>query len=266
MRSIQILLPLVCLLLAPALRAQTAGGRQVRVLLEDTHRQARNQGRYNFAQGVMARVLEEEGATVESSSRLVSPGRDLTVELLSRFDMVIMNGRYRPDNAAAFAAETIQAVERYVYTGGFLFVIAWGGHIGDGDHFSFYNPLLKPYGIKLDTTEFLYKPALVDRRGKEHPLMKDLDFIRPLHGTTLTTSNPKSWVLARIDDKPCLCVVPHGLGWVVVLGGGSGWQNQGMEDRPPFKPDAERVEVNQRLVRNLAGWLRIHQPMSSIFR
>jgi len=248
MRFLFLLLPFA--LLASDMLAQDTPAAGVRVLLEDLHRQARDQERYNFAQGILARVLEDEGLQVESSHSIFKSPKELTPEALSKFDLIVMNGRYRPDFGAAFAPETIRAVREYVLAGGFLLVVASGGHVGDGDHFSFYNPLLKPFGVQFDVTQAMYGHAEVDPRSREHPLTKDMDFIRPLHGTTLTTSNPQAWILARLNKQPCLAFIPHGLGWVCVLGGGSGWMNQGMD--PKIAKDKEGVAANQRLIRNLA--------------
>ncbi len=238
--------------------ARPAAG--IRVLLEDLHGQSRDRdGGLNFAQGALARVLTQEGARVSSASRVLKSPDRLTAEALQAYDLVVMNGRYTGVAAPFFAPETVRTFDRYVKGGGFLLVIAGGARLGDGRQAGFYNALLAPSGVRFDAAERVPDFAgVIRRRDLEHPLTQRLDRLCPLHGTTLSSRNPQARYLAYLDNKPCLAVAPHGLGWIVALGGGSGWMNQGLETAPPIARDPRIAEPNRQFLRNLAAWVKMH--------
>ena len=247
----------------------------VRVLLEDLHNQSRISDNGNFGQPCVKRVLTEEGAVVDCTMNELKAGNDgqrrLTMAFLRKYDLVISHGRYNgtapcgaapgsvlknyktPQIVEVFADDEIKALRDYIAEGGFVLAISGGGTLGYGCGLPLYNPLLRPFGVEVDNvkSEGLGAPSLP--RDREHPLLHDIDALFPVFPTTLTVTNPAAIHLAFLKDKPLLTTVPHGLGWLIVLGGGSGWMNQGM-DNPKLQ---ERAGQNRQLLRNLVGWVSV---------
>lgn len=232
----------------------------IRVLLETLHHQSRLIPGKNFSQTIMAQVLKEEGAEVEESHRVVERVEELTEAEFGAYDLVIMNGRYsgerQPDT---FSPEVLKALDNYVISGGYLLVISGGSGLGGGVSLPFYNPLTSRYGVEVQPGPGRTGPALTPTlRDQEHPLVRDIEVLYPCHGTTLKLTNREAVPLAFLDKEPCLAVVPRGFGWVIILGGGSGWMNQGMDPTiVTNKGQPERMEANQKLIRNLMDWLQL---------
>jgi hypothetical protein len=247
-------------MLGTACAAETQERPVIRVLLETLHHQSRLIPGRNFSQTMMAQVLKEQGAEVEESHRVLERAEELTEAEFSAYDLVVMNGRYsgkrEPD---AFSPEVLKALDNYVISGGYLLVISGGSGLGAGVSLPFYNPLMSRYGVEVlpgpGRTGRALTPTLQDQ---EHPLVRDIEALYPCHGTTLKLTNREAVPLAFLDKEPCLAVVPRGFGWVIILGGGSGWMDQGMD--PAIitnKGQTERMEANQKLIRNLVDWLQL---------
>jgi hypothetical protein len=233
----------------------TANKPAIRVLLETMHHEATLKGlRFNFSQLMLKTVLREEGALVEDSATVFGSPEKLSKEGLKPYDLIILNGRLSGDlSPKAFSPETLKLLEEHVFRGGFLLVIAGSADFGKGEALPLYNPLLSQFGMTFND-----RPATVSgtqirpselEQDREHPLLRELEILYPCHGTTLKLTNHKAHALAFLGDEPCLAVVPHGFGWVVALGGGSGWMNQGMD--PQRQPKANFARANQQFVRNL---------------
>lgn len=227
----------------------------IRVLLETMHHEATLKDlRFNFSQLILKTVLGEEGALVEDSATVFGSPEKLSKEGLKPYDLIILNGRLSGDlTPRVFSPETLKLLEDHVFRGGFLLVIAGSADFGKGEALPFYNPLLTQFGMTFND-----RPATVPgtqmrpsqlEQDREHPLLRELEMLYPCHGTTLKLTNRKAHALAFLGDEPCLAVVPHGFGWVIALGGGSGWMNQGMD--PQRQPKANFARANQQFVRNL---------------
>jgi hypothetical protein len=235
----------------------------VRVLLDTLHREARAQDeRTNFGQGIMTAVLRSCGATVDDSAVVMRVPEAITRDSLKPYDLVILNGRLRGRPAPeAFSPAVIKALDDHVFTGGFLLIISSSVEAGDGSSPGFFNPLLDKFGMAFND-----KPAAVPgtqirpaslEQDREHPLLHDIGVLNPVHGTTLALKSRKIHALAFLGDEPCLAVAPHGFGWCVALGGGSGWMNQGMDPRSPSKIKGTIGEPNQQFIRNLVNLVRV---------
>ena len=227
----------------------------IRVLLETLHHEATLKDlRFNFSQLILKTVLSEEGALVEDSTTVFGSPENLSKEGLKPYDLIILNGRLRgPHTPEAFAPETLKLFEDHVFRGGFLLVIAGSADLGTGESLPFYNPLLTQFGMTFNDRPATLpgtqiRPSQLEQ-DREHPLLHELEMLYPCHGTTLKLTNRKAHALAFLGDEPCLAVAPHGFGWVIALGGGSGWMNQGMD--PQRLPKANFAKANQQFVRKL---------------
>lgn len=236
---------------------------KVRVLLETMHLEARSEdGRSNFGQGIMTRVLRSCGATVDDSVVVMREPGAITRDSLKPYDLVILNGRLRGRQAPdAFSPQVIKALEEHVFTGAFMLVISSSVEFGDGSGPGFFNPLLSKFGMTFND-----KPAAVPgtqirpaslEQDREHPLLTEIGVLNPIHGTTLTLKTRRIHSLAFLGDEPCLAVASHGFGWCIALGGGSGWMNQGMDPQGPSKLKSTISEPNQQLIRNLVNLVRV---------
>jgi hypothetical protein len=230
----------------------------IRVLLEDSHDQSRVPGaKYNFGQTYFHEMLVKTGAKVETTTGVQGKvRRALSLDLLKGYDLVISHGKYNtgPTIRHPFLDEEIEAIGDYVVRGGFLMVIS--GVLGREDEPQFYNPLLKQFGVAISNDLAPGKVAALS--DMEDPLIHGVPFIYPIWGGTLNLSNPNARVLASFDKKPVLAYVPYGEGFVIVVGGGTAWMNQGFTPRDDDSEVQKTVRENKvRLMMNLLRWVDI---------
>jgi hypothetical protein len=210
----------------------------------------------------MTGVLQSCGAAVDDSAVVMGTPDAITRDSLKPYDLVILNGRLQGRPAPeAFSPRVIKAMEEHVFTGAFMLVISSSMEAGDGSSPGFFNPLLNKFGMTFND-----KPAAIPgtqirpaslEQDREHPLLHDIGVLNPIHGTTLTLKSRRIHALAFLGDEPCLAVAPHGLGWCIALGGGSGWMNQGMDPRSPSRIKGTIGEPNQQFIRNLVNLVRV---------
>jgi hypothetical protein len=231
----------------------------VSVLLEDLHNQSRTggtEGSANFGQDKLKGVLEGSGAEVSDTLMLlanVPPAeRKLTPALLSRFDVVISNGRYAspsPRIVEFFAKEEIEALDDYMRRGGIFFAICAGATLGKGCVPPLYNPLLKDFGVQVAFDENPGSRDVPAVKSFKHPLLEDIPALRLLFATSLQVTNREAKALFKLDNRPVMVVIPRGKGALIVAGGGSGWMNQGIELSPP-----SCAEPQKKFLKNLVAW------------
>ncbi len=232
----------------------------VTVLLETLHNQSRAEGREgsaNFGVGKLKEVLEKSGAEVSNTLSLLNtvpaPQRRLNLDLLSRFDVVISNGRYPLASTPIielFYKEEVEALDEYMKQGGILFITCAGATLGFGCEPPLYNPMLQNFGVQVAFDDIKGAPEVQAVKNMKHPLMEGLPALRPMFPTSLVVTNQEAKILYKLDGRPMMVLIPRGKGALIVAGGGSGWMNQGIEMNA-----SSCTEPQKKFLKNLVEWV-----------
>jgi hypothetical protein len=192
---------------------------------------------------------KQDGTPTKELALIAFPTRELFVEKLDEFDLVIFD-RYRRQTVlpAAYMAN----IARYVADGGAV-LIASGPDLA-GDDGLYYTPLsdiiaAAPTGQVLEGP---FKPELTDQ-GKKHPVTSGLPGSageEPSWGRWFrlveTTTSSGETVMSGLDGKPLLVLARQGEGRVAQLLSDQGWLwSRGFEGGGP----------QTELLRRMAHWL-----------
>jgi hypothetical protein len=192
---------------------------------------------------------KQDGTPTRELALIAFPTRELFVDKLDQFDLVIFD-RYRRQTVlpAAYMAN----IARYVAEGGAV-LIASGPDLADEDGL-YYTPLsdviaATPTG---KVSEGPFKPQLT-AQGRKHPVTRDLPGSageEPSWGRWFrlvdTDAKPEETVMSGLDDRPLLVLSRQGEGRVAQLLSDQGWLwARGYEGGGP----------QTELLRRLAHWL-----------
>jgi hypothetical protein len=192
---------------------------------------------------------KQDGTPTKELALIAFPTRELFVEKLDEFDLVIFD-RYRRQTVlpAAYMAN----IARYVADGGAV-LIASGPDLA-GDDGLYFTPLsdiiaAAPTGQVLEGP---FKPALTEQ-GKKHPVTSGLPGSggdEPSWGRWFrlveTTTSTGETVMSGLDGKPLLVLARQGEGRVAQLLSDQGWLwSRGFEGGGP----------QTELLRRMAHWL-----------
>ncbi|WP_421694101.1 hypothetical protein [Aestuariivirga sp.] len=192
---------------------------------------------------------KQDGTPTKELALIAFPTRELFVEKLDQFDLVIFD-RYRRQTVlpAAYMAN----IARYVADGGAV-LIASGPDLA-GEDGLYYTPLsdiiaAAPTG---EVLEGPFKPELTTQ-GRKHPVTKDLpgsEGKTPSWGRWFrlvdTTTSSGETVMSGLDGKPLLVLSHQGKGRVAQLLSDQGWLwARGFEGGGP----------QTELLRRMAHWL-----------
>jgi hypothetical protein len=192
---------------------------------------------------------KQDGTPTKELALIAFPTRELFVEKLDEFDLVIFD-RYRRQTVlpAAYMAN----IARYVADGGAV-LIASGPDLAGED--GLYNTPLSDIIAAAPTGQVLegpFKPELTDQ-GKKHPVTSGLpgsDGAEPSWGRWFrlveTTTTGGETVMSGLDGKPLLVLARQGEGRVAQLLSDQGWLwSRGFEGGGP----------QTELLRRMAHWL-----------
>lgn len=192
---------------------------------------------------------KQDGTPTRELALIAFPTRELFVDKLDQFDLVIFD-RYRRQTVlpAAYMANIV----RYVEEGGAV-LIASGPDLA-GDDGLYFTPLsdiiaAAPTG---EVLEGAFKPELT-RPGQKHPVTKDLPGSAaepPSWGRWFrlvdTEAKPEDTLMSGLEDKPLLVLSRYGEGRVAQLLSDQGWLwARGFEGGGP----------QTELLRRMAHWL-----------
>lgn len=192
---------------------------------------------------------KQDGTPTKELALIAFPTRELFVEKLDQFDLVIFD-RYRRQTVlpAAYMAN----IARYVADGGAV-LIASGPDLADEDGL-YYTPLSDiisavPTG---DVLEGPFKPELT-AQGRKHPVTRELpgsEGETPSWGRWFrlvdTSAQDEDTVMSGLDGKPLLVLSRQGEGRVAQLLSDQGWLwARGFEGGGP----------QTELLRRMAHWL-----------
>jgi tetratricopeptide (TPR) repeat protein len=202
-------------------------------------------GSNNFGQYEILRALVDAGYTTHSTGR---SERTLPAgDILGKYGLVIMNGRYCGTDEPPIPECAIETLVSYVNGGGSLLVIASGSELGQGKMPQFYNRLVSRFGLRF--REGMTLPY-DNRRGAltDHPSVSGLRGFWAAYGVAVD-AEPRQ-VLGYCGKEPVIALADYGAGRVIVTGMGSGFTGQGMG-----KNEGENAEMNKALVVRLAAYL-----------
>lgn len=192
---------------------------------------------------------KQDGTPTRELALIAFPTRELFVDKLDQFDLVIFD-RYRRQTVlpAAYMANIV----RYVEEGGAV-LIASGPDLA-GDDGLYFTPLsdiiaAAPTG---EVLEGAFRPELT-RPGQKHPVTKDLPGSAaepPGWGRWFrlvdTEAKPEDTLMSGLEDKPLLVLSRYGQGRVAQLLSDQGWLwARGFEGGGP----------QTELLRRMAHWL-----------
>ena len=192
---------------------------------------------------------KQDGTPTKELALIAFPTRELFIEKLDEFDLVIFD-RYR--RQAVLPAAYMANIARYVADGGAV-LIASGPDLADEDGL-YYTPLsdviaAAPTGQVLEGP---FKPELT-AQGRKHPVTSGLPGSAgetPSWGRWFrlvdTTTSSGETVMSGLDDKPLLVLARQGQGRVAQLLSDQGWLwARGFEGGGP----------QTELLRRIAHWL-----------
>ena len=192
---------------------------------------------------------KQDGTPTKELALIAFPTRELFVDKLDQFDLVIFD-RYR--RQSVLPAAYMYNIAQYVKNGGAVLIASGPDLAADDGLYS--TPLSEimsavPTG---DVVEKPFKPALTDQ-GQKHPVTKDLPGsagTTPSWGRWFrlvdTTAKPEETVMSGPDGKPLLVLSRQDKGRVAQLLSDQGWLwARGYEGGGP----------QSELLRRLAHWL-----------
>ncbi len=192
---------------------------------------------------------KQDGVPVDELSLIAFPTRELFVEKISEFDLIIFD-RYRLRGILPLSY--LENVRDYVRNGGTVLVAA-GPEFGTADSL-WRSPLadILPVEATSRVLEGGFRPVLTEL-GKRHPVTQGLDEDAPAEGwgrwfrqIEITARAGSQVVMSGIDNLPLLVLAREGEGRVAVLASDQAWLwGRGYEGGGP------QLE----LLRRLAHWM-----------
>ena len=192
---------------------------------------------------------KQDGIPVEELSLIAFPTRELFVEKIQEFDLIIFD-RYRLRGILPLSY--LENVRDYVRGGGTVLVAA-GPEFGTADSL-WRSPLadILPVEATSRVLEGGFRPVLTEL-GKRHPVTQGLDKDAPDAGwgrwfrqIEITAREGSQVVMSGVDDLPLLVLAREGEGRVAVLASDQAWLwGRGYEGGGP------QLE----LLRRLAHWM-----------
>ena len=192
---------------------------------------------------------KQDGVPVDELSLIAFPTRELFVEKISEFDLIIFD-RYRLRGILPLSY--LENVRDYVRNGGTVLVAA-GPEFGTADSL-WRSPLadILPVEATSRVLEGGFRPVLTDL-GKRHPVTQGLDADAPPEGwgrwfrqIEITAREGSQVVMSGIDNLPLLVLAREDEGRVAVLASDQAWLwGRGYEGGGP------QLE----LLRRLAHWM-----------
>jgi hypothetical protein len=192
---------------------------------------------------------KQDGIPVTELSLIAFPTRELFVEKISEFDLIIFD-RYRLRGILPLSY--LENVRDYVLGGGTVLVAA-GPEFGTADSL-WRSPLadILPVEATSRVLEGGFRPALTEL-GKRHPVTQGLDKLAPEGGwgrwfrqIEISAREGGQVVMSGVDDLPLLVLAREGEGRVAVLASDHAWLwGRGYEGGGP------QLE----LLRRLAHWM-----------
>ena len=168
---------------------------------------------------------KQDGVPVSELSLIAFPTRELFVEKIEEFDLIIFD-RYRLRDILPSAY--LENVRDYVRRGGTVLVAA-GPEFGSADSL-WRSPLadILPVDATSRVIDGAFRPALTDL-GKRHPVTAGLDKLAPAAGwgrwfrLTEVTNRGGQVVMSGPDDRPLLILNREGEGRVAVIASDQMW-------------------------------------------
>ena len=192
---------------------------------------------------------KQDGIPVDELSLIAFPTRELFVEKIDEFDLIIFD-RYRL--RGILPTEYLENVRDYVTRGGTVLVAA-GPEFGTADSL-WRSPLadILPVTTSSRVLQGGFKPALTDL-GQRHPVTQGLEKLAPPTGwgrwfrqIEIASRGAGQVVMQGLDGKPLLVLSREGEGRVAVLASDHAWLwGRGYEGGGP------QLE----LLRRLAHWM-----------
>ncbi|MEH7828249.1 hypothetical protein [Gemmobacter denitrificans] len=192
---------------------------------------------------------KQDGVPVEELSLIAFPTRELFVEKIDEFDLIIFD-RYRL--RGILPMQYLENVRDYVLRGGTVLVAA-GPEFGTADSL-WRSPLadILPVTTTSRVIEGGFRPALTDL-GQRHPVTRSLDALAPEGGwgrwfrqIEITARGAGQVVMQGAGGQPLLVLAREGEGRVAVLASDHAWLwGRGYEGGGP------QLE----LLRRLAHWM-----------
>ncbi|WP_151718259.1 glutamine amidotransferase [Gemmobacter serpentinus] len=192
---------------------------------------------------------KQDGIPVDELSLIAFPTRELFVEKIDEFDLIIFD-RYRL--RGILPTQYLENVRDYVFNGGTVLVAA-GPEFGTADSL-WRSPLadILPVTTTSRVLEGGFRPALTDL-GQRHPVTQGLEKQAPEGGwgrwfrqIEIAARGQGQVVMQGLEDKPLLVLSREGKGRVAVLASDHAWLwGRGYEGGGP------QLE----LLRRLAHWM-----------
>ncbi len=192
---------------------------------------------------------KQDGVPVDELSLIAFPTRELFVEKIEEFDLIIFD-RYRL--RGILPTEYLENIREYVRAGGTVLVAA-GPEFGTADSL-WRSPLneILPVEATSRVIEGGFRPELTDL-GRRHPVTQGLDALAPEGGwgrwfrqIEISARPGGQVVMQGADDLPLLVLAREGEGRVAVLASDHAWLwGRGFEGGGP------QLE----LLRRLAHWM-----------
>lgn len=243
---------------APAAGAHRSFKEAISILVEDSHGGSDIHNEYNFGSAQLGRILAVQGATVEGTKDVkdFDPTAGLTPELLHRYGVVIVNGRFA-GQSPPFRDSEIQAIADWVRAGGGLLVTCAAKSASDHQDPLYFNPLIKPYGLQFGNKDIsdIYVPN-PNKNG--HSPLRGLAGFYVFHGISVVGKGAES--LAHVGGDSVMMALSFGQGRMVAFGAGSALENQALNSLIIKHSPDKTVATNTDLLMNLALWLSGADP------
>lgn len=202
-------------------------------------------GSCNFGQYEVIGILSQAGFVVHAND-CVRPCPGLTPDIIARYGLIVLNGRYGGGDQPPIPQALIENLVNYANEGGSLLVVAGGHVLGSGREAQFYNPLVSRFGLRFEEgTTVDYS----DGKPADHPVVKELGGFYAMHGVRTQGGE----VLGHCGQTPVIALVRYGKGKVAIAGLGSGFMGQVMDVID--KRGAKKARTNEKLLVELASYL-----------
>lgn len=240
-------------------RASAAVKKRKAILVDDSHGCSPITNEYNFGSAELGRFLAAGGDTVEGTAaqKEFRAAKAVTLELLGRFDLFILNGQCG-NHEIPFSDAEIADIGQWVQGGGGLLVVSAGTGFGNGKTSSIFNPVIAQFGLEFQDAH-LAQTRRINKLKPGHAIVKGLREFFIVHGTPIPAKPPAEEI--AWDGKDCvLASTRAGLGRVVALGGGSAFMGQTLNSQIMKNSPPMTVAANKALLSNLVNWLTAEIP------
>lgn len=210
---------------------------------------------------IFAKSFQQFGA---QNDAVIASSTDITDELLQQYQCVL----FGDENRDLLSFDEAKAIERYVASGGSLFVCAnqYEEYVL-GTSAKFANSIVRPFGIEFGAKLFIdYGDHIV--KFAEHPLTNDVDALSYETGSELSVRSPAEALAWNRSNKAALAAAEWGYGRVVALGSSAAIQDSYgfLEDvqnpdeymnvvKPLCSGGSVEYGGNKQLTQNIARWM-----------